>query len=143
MGVATNPVFSLQILRAQLADASGQYNQAISLLHVLNSNQIQDTGRKRQILETLASSQIALGQKTDAVATLLNISAITTNEEQLESQRRILSLLQSMDPLHLSLLRENNTNPALDGWLTLTDTLANTTPANRQADLQNWHLVYL
>jgi outer membrane PBP1 activator LpoA protein len=57
-------------------------------------------------------------------------------------QQRVLQMLQSMDPLHISLLRERYRHPDLAGWISLAETLNATTPQYLESDLVNWRLVY-
>jgi outer membrane PBP1 activator LpoA protein len=133
---------SFQVIHAQLATAAGKHQQAIEMLSALNPRQIENIPLRKQAFEALAISQIASGRLTDAAITLLELDTVVTDSEQLDNQRRILSLLQTMDGLHISLLKEYSSSPSLEGWLALTDTLKTTTPALLQADIQNWRLAY-
>jgi outer membrane PBP1 activator LpoA protein len=133
---------SLQVIHAQLATAAGKHQQAIQILSALNPRQIENISLRKQALESLAVSQIASGRLTDAAITLLELDTIVIDSEQLENQRRILNLFQTMDGLHISLLKEYSSSPSLEGWLALTDTLKTTTPALLQTDIQSWRLTY-
>ncbi len=133
---------SLQIIQGQLAGAAGRHEKAISLLSTINRSRIVNMDGRQQLLKTLSTAQIALGRKSDAVTSLLELDLLLADQVQLENQHTILTLLQSMDALNLLLLKENSSNPVLAGWIALTDTLKTTTPMLRQTDLDNWRLIY-
>ncbi len=135
--------YSLQFIRARLASEFGQHKRAMSLLFRLNRGEIHDLNRKIQYLGIIANSQIALDRTADAVNTLLELDPLLADGEQLENQRQLLKLLQSMDDLQIALLRENSSNNVLEGWLALVDTLKATTPTYRKADIESWRSVYL
>lgn len=134
--------FSLTIIRAQITNASGEPETAISTIDSLNISGISDPELKKQMLEIKANSQINLGHQSDAVATLLEMNLLLEKQDQLGNHQTILSLLQSMSGIHLSLLREISTNPSLNGWIALADTLNATTSTLRQLDIENWKSLY-
>ncbi len=134
--------FRLNIIRARVAQASGESAQALDMLAIVNLNQLRDVELRKQVLETLADAQVSLGRLSDAAASLLDLDRLSTGQERVNVQQRTLQLLQAMNPLHISLLQEKYRHPDLAGWVALADTLNSTTPQYLESDLQNWRLVY-
>ena len=133
---------SLKIIQARLAAVATEHAHAIELLSALDYNEIRDVEIKKQALDALANSQIALGYLPDAALTLLNIDRFVTHAEQLENQQRLVRLVQTMNVLQHALLREKQFNLVIDGWLALVNILATTTPILIDVDLENWRQVY-
>ncbi len=137
-----NERVSLQIIRARLAAATTEHERVIELLSTLDYKQIEDIELKKQAFTVLSDSQIALGHLLDAVATLLNIERWVSYAEQLENQQTIVRLLQTMNALQRTLLREQSPNSAIGGWLALADIIATTTPERIHIKLEIWRQVY-
>ncbi len=92
---------------------------------------------ERQIL--LAKTQLGLGYPAAAVETLLKLDSEVTGEARLETRKTLLQILESLDSLHRSLLREDITDPNLAGWLALLEALA---AEQSEAQLQEWRLAW-
>lgn len=149
----------MQFRQAQLAYALGQYAHAIEWLRrihpsansattsAINANLHPPAASGMQILRLLADSQQALGRRNDALPTLLRLDALLAPTERLAHQRRILALLNSLDSLSRSLLREkllreNTVMATLNGWLTLSDIARLATPQQRRHALRQWRAHY-
>jgi outer membrane PBP1 activator LpoA protein len=131
-------IFTLQVLRARLANATGQHQFALYLVNAISINQVRDIDKRREILEILLEAQSSLGKNMDAVVTTMELDALLRDDEQLRNQHRLLGLLQTINPLQISLLKESYNNEVLNGWFALHDTIQNTSGEFRTADLADW-----
>lgn len=133
---------SLQIHRAQLAQALGRHSRAIGWLRQLEQSPNLSAQTEARRLRLLADSQQALNRSTDALATLLRRDALPELPERAVNQQRILALIDSLDPLSRLLLRENPPDASVDGWIALNEVLRFEIPADRVAGIRQWRTLY-
>lgn len=133
---------SLQIHRAQLAQALGRHSRAIGWLRQLEQSPSLSAPTEAKRLRLLADSQQALNRNTDALATLLRRDALPELPDRAVNQQRILALVDSLDPLSRLLLRENPPDASADGWVALNEVLRFEIPADRAAGIRQWRALY-
>lgn len=133
---------SLQILRAQLAQALGRHSRAIGWLRQLEQWPDLSAPTEARRLRLLADSQQALNRNTDALATLLRRDALPELPDRAVNRQRILALIDSLDPLSRLLLRENPPDESVEGWVALNQVLRFEIPADRAAGIGQWRTLY-
>ena len=136
--LTTEQLLSVDLIKASLASANGDYLLAAQILSAANLDSVNDLELKKQVLTSLADAQLTSNQKSGATSTLISLDALLEGEEQLQNQRSILRLLQSLDPLHLSLLKESSNSTDVSGWLALLEILNSATPEQRENELLGW-----
>ena len=140
----------LIIEQAHLAQGLGQHAQAIALLREIEQSPAVNAETKADLLLLQADSQQALGRTDGAVATLLRRDKLLKFPARLANQKRILALIDSLDPLGQLLLRKNTSDPPIDkaihnaiiGWLALSEALKSAPIEARMAALQQWRARY-
>jgi len=140
--LTTDERIDWKILRARAASALGQHTRAISLLDPISPDDVRDIGSRIQMLSILANAQAQAGQHFDSVQNMLHLDKLAAGKEKEKNQHDLVSLLSTMGPLSLSILREGSTEPALDGWMALVEILQTTPPGVRPPDLDKWHRFY-
>jgi len=133
---------SLQIHRAQLAQALGRHARAIEWLRQLERSPDLSAQTQAKRLRLLADSQQALNRSTEALATLLRRDALPQLPDRAVNQQRILALIDSLDPLSQLLLRENPPDESVAGWVALNQVLRFEMPAHRAAGIRQWRDLY-
>jgi len=137
---------SLKFHQAQLAQALGQHSAAIAGIGELLRSHRQSPGQapdfRARLLLLLASSQQALHRKNEAVTTLLQRDVLLDQSGRITNQQNILTLIGSLDPLSLSLLRESPSNNAINGWIALSEILQSGLPEDRLLEIQRWRSLY-
>ena len=140
----------LIIEQAHLAQGLGQHAQAIALLREIEQSPAVNAETKADLLLLQADSQQALGHTDGAVATLLRRDKLLKFPARLANQKRILALIDSLDPLGQLLLQKNTSDPPIDkaihnaiiGWLALSEALKSAPIEARMAALQQWRARY-
>ena len=140
----------LIIEQAHLAQGLGQHAQAIALLREIEQSPAVNAETKADLLLLQADSQQALGHTDGAVATLLRRDKLLKFPARLANQKRILTLIDSLDPLGQLLLRKNTSDPPIDkaihnaiiGWVALSEALKSAPIEARMAALQQWRARY-
>ncbi len=140
--LTTDEEITRKILRAQVASSLGQHPRAILLLDPIHLDDVQDIDSRIQILSILANAQVETGRHFDSVDTMLQLDTLATGKEKEKNQRDLVSLLDAMGPLSLSMLREDSNEPTLEGWIALVEILKTTIPDFRSRDLDSWRLFY-
>lgn len=133
---------SLQMHRAQLAQALGRHSRAIGWLRQLEQSPNLSAQTEARRLRLLADSQQVLNRSADALATLLRRDALPELPDRAVNQQRILALIDSLDPLSRLLLRENPPDASVDGWVALNEVLRFEIPADRAAGIGQWRTLY-
>ena len=140
----------LIIEQAHLAQGLGQHAHAIALLREIEQSPAVNAETKADLLLLQADSQQALGRTDGAVATLLRRDKLLKFPARLANQKRILALIDSLDPLGQLLLQKNTSDPPIDkathnaiiGWLALSEALKSAPIEARMAALQQWRARY-
>ena len=115
--------FALNVARARILVATNRHNEALQQLAATPFGQVRDPALQADYLEAQAASQGALGRLPDAVSTRLLLDGSLSGTDRALNQRALIDLMQQMDPLHLVILRENVSNPDLEGWIALADVM--------------------
>ncbi len=114
--------FNLQ--RGRIALGFSQFQTAIRFLQPLRNDPEWSPDERVLVLETLADAQLGLDRHVDALVNLYLRDRLLTGDGQLDSQQRILNLVEQTSTLEQALLKQsanNNGLPAnlVDGWVDL------------------------
>jgi outer membrane PBP1 activator LpoA protein len=136
--------FNLQ--RGRTALGLELFQVAIEYLQPLkNDPRLGDSGRALA-LEVLANAQVSLHRNIDGLISLFLRDRLLEPDLQLSNQRRIISLIRSLNPQEQVLLKQTAANNALpsnliDGWLTFT-LVSGLPEIEQQAQLFAWKNSY-
>lgn len=131
----------LLLHQAHLTQALGQHERALELLRALEQSPALSAQASTRLLLLRADSQRALG-RNDEVATRLQLDTLLEPAGRVANQRRILDLIESLDPLGRLLLRENPDDDAIHGWVALSETLQSEAPEERTTAIGQWRALY-
>ena len=132
----------LAIQSARLRQAQGDHPTALAQLQALYRQPGLASHYRRQVGALLADSQLALGRQQAAVISLIGHDAYLQNGEQQRNQARIIQLINALNPLSLSLLRESTEDRLVEGWIALADVLLSTGSGQQGPALQYWQSLY-
>ena len=133
---------ALRLHEAQLAQALEHHPQALELLRQLEQSPEVSGETTARLLLLRADSQQALERTNAAVMTLLRRDKLLDQSARVANQRRILALLDSLDPLGLLLLRENPSDNVINGWIALSELLRTGTPEEQMSGIERWRRFY-
>lgn len=129
-------------LQAQLAARTGRHDRALSLLRMIDIQQVADPQLRRRILNIQAESRFALGRDADAMASLLMLEALLSGVERIDNQKNMLQLLMSMSSVQRALLPQVINDASLPGWVVLADSIAHARGLDHEQIFADWRETY-
>ena len=133
---------ALTLYQAQLAQALGNHSLALELVRLVEQSPKVSDETSAQLLFLRANSQQALEHTDEAVMTLLLRDKLLEQSARVDNQRRILTLLDLLDPLSLTLLRENLSDNIIDGWIALGEILRSGPSEDLMTGIVRWRSFY-